>query len=515
MLIPKALIAFALATIVIGNLKAATYEKGKLLWECDFTDATEVGRRFGGPAQKNQTPQNGLLISGGKILTTDVPYAELAGKNIWIEAEIRLDNIAQPEKPYWGAKAMLLTESEKSPTRYYEPTLPRYGTHDWDSYSKILPIPQDAKKMTLCVGIQNSTGDYYIRKFSIYETKVVDEATATVKAVMPNTANIPRGDFKGAQYRGFMSGRDLSEEAFQQLATWNVNLIRYQMQSGQTDISTPEKYQQWIDAEMQKIDALLPLCQKYGIKICLDLHTGPVGSKRNAQASNLITDWESVVSQLEQTWTKLAEHYRGNQLIYGYDILNEPVLAAESSNDVHPWGRAAEKVVKTIRKIDPDTPIVVEASLDNWRHFSYIDAPHIIYSTHAYSPVDYTHQGVLKETPFHWEYPGVVQGKYWNKETLREDLKDVIAFQKEHNARIYIGEFSVISSAKGNDQYVKDLTELFEEYGWDWTYHAFREFPGWSIEYVYQDGRYVPSNDNPRKTVIVEALKKNTQNINK
>jgi hypothetical protein len=27
-----------------------------------------------------------------------------------------------------------------------------------------------------------------------------------------------------------------------------------------------------------------------------------------------------------------------------------------------------------------------------------------------------------------------------------------------------------------------DCIELFEEFGWDWSYHAFREWSGWSVE---------------------------------
>ena len=123
----------------------------------------------------------------------------------------------------------------------------------------------------------------------------------------------------------------------------------------------------------------------------------------------------------------------------------------------------------------------------------YIDDPRIIYSTHSYAPVDYTHQGVLEVTPFQWEYPGVIQGQYWNKEALREDLKDIIAFQKKHHARICIGEFSVVGSAKG----------------WDWTYHAFREWVGWSVEHENKEGQWVKSEDNSRRQVIVKALEKN------
>ena len=74
------------------------------------------------------------------------------------------------------------------------------------------------------------------------------------------------------------------------------------------------------------------------------------------------------------------------------------------------------------------------------------------------------------------------------------------------------GEFSVINWAKGGDRYLADMIELFEEYGWDWAYHAFREWDAWSIEHEGKAFRsVVPSPDNPRKRVLLEALKKNTR----
>ena len=51
-----------------------------------------------------------------------------------------------------------------------------------------------------------------------------------------------------------------------------------------------------------------------------------------------------------------------------------------------------------------------------------------------------------------------------------------------------------------------------EDYGWDWTFHAFREATMWSVEHVY-DGMFrgakaVPSSDNPRMRALKEGLKR-------
>lgn len=92
----------------------------------------------------------------------------------------------------------------------------------------------------------------------------------------------------------------------------------------------------------------------------------------------------------------------------------------------------------------------------------------------------------------------MIDGVYWDKEQLRVSMKEVIEFQKKHGVPIFVGEFSVINWAKGGDRYLADMIELFEEYGWDWAYHAFREWDAWSIEHEGKAFRsVVPSPGQP------------------
>lgn len=81
------------------------------------------------------------------------------------------------------------------------------------------------------------------------------------------------------------------------------------------------------------------------------------------------------------------------------------------------------------------------------------------------------------------------------------------AFERKHDAKIYVGEFSAIAWAEGADRYLRDCISVFEEYGWDWSYHAFREFQGWSVEHEGPDAQHlVPSCDNPRKRALLSGF---------
>ena len=82
------------------------------------------------------------------------------------------------------------------------------------------------------------------------------------------------------------------------------------------------------------------------------------------------------------------------------------------------------------------------------------------------------------------------------------------AFAQRHDARIFVGEFSAIAWAPGAERYLKDCIELFDEYGWDWCYHAFNEWRGWNVEYAGESREKLRRvGDTPRKRVLIEGLK--------
>lgn len=156
----------------------------------------------------------------------------------------------------------------------------RYGTYGWTKVCIVENIPDNADKVTLSLGIQNASGTFEVAGVRIFRCVETDDPSEGKPAVNAEAQAIPRGPGKGAKFRGFMSGGDLSPEAVGTLAEWNVNLIRYQMNPGlnvkpKADISTPEKYLAWIDSEIKRLDELMPLFREHGIKVAIDLAHRP------------------------------------------------------------------------------------------------------------------------------------------------------------------------------------------------------------------------------------------------
>ena len=443
--------------------------------------------------------------SGADWIHFRLDRARLGEGLIWLEAEVRGQDIREPKVSYLGTKVMLTIDRGGKMSHPEPPHVT--GTFDWQTLMTIQHLGKDVDQVTLSLGIQGTPGHFWVNAVRIYRCVPCDGPgdLASLKPTGRRAADdIPRGLGLGARYRGVMSGNDLSEEAFQTLRAWNANLIRYQLLARQRDVSTPDKYLAWIDDEMKTIDEILDRAQRHGFKIVIDLHTGP-GTIISDVASNILGSGTRL-DVLDETWRRLATRYRNHPAVYGYDLLNEPKVSEYLSGTENPWWTITDRLVKVIRPIDPTTPIITEP---NFRNFRPIDDPHIIYSPHYYSPHSYTHQGVGGRKNL-WAYPGFIDGQWWDKETIREALRPDITFALTHKVPMFVGEFSAAIWNEGADQYLRDCIEIFEEYGWDWTYHAFREASIWDVEMEVRNGRVVRAKEStPRQDALRAGLAAN------
>lgn len=93
---------------------------------------------------------NLLHIRGNQILVRKIDPALIRG-TVWIEAEMKVERIPKPEKPFWGAKAMLVIEEAGGRKSYPEPAgIPHYGTTDWKICTLLLKMPEQVKSIQSC-----------------------------------------------------------------------------------------------------------------------------------------------------------------------------------------------------------------------------------------------------------------------------------------------------------------------------------------------------------------------------
>ena len=286
---------------------------------------------------------------------------------------------------------------------------------------------------------------------------------------------------------------------------WKANHIRWQLNwdafpDGPADEATVEEYDAWINQQCAQLDKMLPELDRYGVWVTLDLHTPPGGRlpAENGYGMRMFQE-KKFQDAFVATWKKLSQKYKNVKTIWSYDILNSAVIAnLPKEEGVLNWRELALKTSKEIRKIDPDKPIVFEP--ESWEKpgalFDPKEVPNVVYSFRMYMPTDFTMQGINNDL-INLIYPGVMSdGKYWDKEQIKTSLQAVRKYAKDYGIAIYICEFGSIRWAPENStyRYLKDCIEIFEEEGWNWAYHAFREWDGWSVEHS------TDKNDHNRTT---------------
>ena len=148
--------------------------------------------------------------------------------------------------------------------------------------------------------------------------------------------------------------------------------------------------------EQQKEQLLrnLKLASEAGLKIDIDNHAAFNAPKElgaldsPAAAEYFLKQWQEII--------ETAEPYRKH--LAWYDLMNEPHYFAPPSSKVKGYWSLVRKVVPEMRKLDPDTPILIEtANMGNpvgAREWETPDADNIIVGWHDYWPHIFTHQRV-------------------------------------------------------------------------------------------------------------------------
>ncbi len=461
----------------------------------------------------------------GDILTIDVPVeaarhgcrasAEIdlsPYDGVPLEAEIKAlgERIAKPRDAWNGLKFQFEYTDPESGEMQYPNTAARLGDFPRQTLHVRDALCTAKRDARLILGLQDTSGKV-----------VFDLSTLRIREgrpFWPVTNQTHRCAYsapvaEAAIHRGVMSpGRDMVEDDFATLRNWGATLLRYQLcrDWGKTNANRDlAEFDRWLEGRLDHFErVILPMCRKYGQRVVLDLHVTPGGRRAGGEFNMFFED--EYAEFFIAFWRRTAAHFKGNaDVIYGYDLCNEPVQNSEALPKCDYWSlqrRAAE----AIREIDPETPVIVEANNwdvpSNFSALSPLALTNVIYEVHVYNPIQYTHQGVFRPVDEPIPYPCADKG--WDKDYLRRILIPVRAFEKRHGAKIYVGEFSAATWAPGADEYLRDCTDLFNEFGWDWTYHAFRESPCWSVEHEGPDGRHlVPSAGNPRKRALREGLR--------
>lgn len=448
---------------------------------------------------------------GAAMFSAELDLSDWEGKVLKATIRSRGERVSEPPQPWLGYKFMLHYCDSMTGRKEWPGAPSKVGTWDWTetTFRADLRGVRPEKGARLSLGLQDASGtvSFDLSSLTLEEVQPLfpfDEGNEPCEYSPELKSQSPR--------RGVMlpSG-PCREDDFRTLREWGATLARYQMVRGwgrRNANQDVDEYLAWVDSKVDHLlDEVLPWAEKYGISIVVDLHVAP-GGRDESGDMNMFYDVRYAEAFLE-AWRRIARRCVGRKGIWGYDLINEPCQNRPAAEGCDYWTLQA-RAARIVREIDPQTPIILEANgWDSAKQFLFmrpLDLKDVIYQAHMYDPGNYTHQGVHAKSEKDWKrvaYPG----KGLDKNTLRAALEPVLDFQRRHGAIIYIGEFSAITWAEGADAYIRDCISIFNEYGWHWTYHAFREWSGWSVEHEATGWqKFRPASDTPRKRALLEGF---------
>jgi len=228
----------------------------------------------------------------------------------------------------------------------------------------------------------------------------------------------------------------------QKIAEWGFNSIRlpfnYRM------LSPEDQPGVYLEEGFAIIDECLTWCKKYGLYLILDMHCAPGG-----QSKDNIADADGIEARLwtepanqdrtVEIWRKIAERYANEEMIAGYDLINETVLPPGiASTDLR---LLFMRITTAIREVDQNHIVFIEG---NW------------YAT------DFT-----SLTP-HWDVNLVYSfHKYWS-ENAQSSIQHYVNISNTYKVPLWMGE-----SGENSNTWFNDCVQLMEKnnIGWCWWTH--------------------------------------------
>lgn len=201
----------------------------------------------------------------------------------------------------------------------------------------------------------------------------------------------------------------------------------------------------WLEEGFKMTDDLLKWCADNKIYLILDMHALPGGQGNDANISDNDKSkpslWESEENQKKTIalWKKLAERYKDEPWIGGYDLINEPNINFTGKNpngtdemSNAPLWKLQKDITDAIRQVDKKHIIFLEGN--GWGN-NYNGLTPIWDNNMAFS--------------FH---------KYWNNND-DETLKNALELREKHNMPIWLGE-----TGENSNVWFTELIQLLDKH---------------------------------------------------
>lgn len=145
-----------------------------------------------------------------------------------------------------------------------------------------------------------------------------------------------------------------------------------------------------------RVDSVVEWCRANNLYLILDMHDAPAGQTGDniddSYGYPFLMESEPAQQQFIEIWKKIAQRYRNEPVILGYELINEPVATYFGESQERLNAQLVElykRSVKAIREIDKKHIILIGApqwnsNFDPINPADFADDPQIMYTCHRY-----------------------------------------------------------------------------------------------------------------------------------
>ena len=234
--------------------------------------------------------------------------------------------------------------------------------------------------------------------------------------------------------------------------------IHYLKTTGMNSVRIPFNYRLFTNEDymgandstrgFKYLDRVMEWCRAEGLYVMLDMHCAPGGQTGdNIDDSHgypfLFSDKEAQQKTID-IWRRIANHYRNDTLILGYDLLNEPIAHYFDVDAINPELEPLYKrITKAIREVDKNHILLLGGAQwdSNFKIFGKPFDDKLIYTFH----------------------------KYWTP-TDKKVIQDYIDFREKYNVPIYCGE-----TGENDDKWVMEFKNTLEENNIGWHFWPYKK----------------------------------------
>jgi len=195
-------------------------------------------------------------------------------------------------------------------------------------------------------------------------------------------------------------------------------------------------------------DRVLSWCQKEKLYVILDMHCAPGGQTGDniddGSGYPFLFESEQSVRQCANIWKRIAQRYKNETIIIGYDLLNEPIAHYFDKEKFNPLLEPVYKqIAQAIRDVDKNHILFLGGAQwdSNFQPFGAPFDSKIVYTFH----------------------------KYWTAPT-RAVIQDYIDLSDKFNAPIYCGE-----TGENNDGWVETFRKMLDSNFIGWHYWPYKK----------------------------------------